>query len=411
VGNLQTIQAEPCIAAHPSKPDTLIVSAAEFVEGRFQAKAYASQDAGKTWNATEPDRSEGSIFSVNNWVSYGGDGTAYYSILGHPAGGENYIGVCRSADGGRSWKDPVKVPGQSYDQPRIVANTGKGAAMVYVAAKLDGIAVLRSSDAGASFEIASRVAPSNLGAQPRNPLILEDESLLIPFADFPSEPDQPVTASRIYVIRSVDGGASFDRPRYVADVPRAFPGGGVAFATDLSRGPFRGRIYAVWEDGDFGGKIVSRTPKFQREESGSHRELAISYSANHGRKWSAAKRMAAPDSGPMFMGCAAVAPDGTLGLLWIQHEKYEKNPRDYSVRFAASTDGGETFTPPQVVSSAISRPNRAELAKIDYLATRPRGGDYNGLAAASDSTFHAVWADARDGLFHIFHAPIRVVPR
>jgi hypothetical protein len=78
--------------------------------------------------------------------------------------------------------------------------------------------------------------------------------------------------------------------------------------------------------------------------------------------------------------------------------------------FAASTDGGETFTPPQAVSRAVSSPNRAELEKLDYLKTRYRGGDYFGLAAASDSVFHAAWADARDGLFRIFHAPIRIAP-
>lgn len=272
---------------------------------------------------------------------------------------------------------------------------------------LAGIAVLRSSDSGASFEVASRISPSNLGAQPREPLILADGSLLIPFADFPAGAEQSLTASRMYVIRSEDGGRVFDHPHFVADVPRAFPGGGCAFATDLSDGPFRGRIYAVWESGDFGGRIVSWTPR-RREESGTRRELSIAYSTNNGRSWSAPKQVAEPGLGPAFMGCAAVAPNGTLGALWIQHEKYETNPRSYRAWFAASTDGGDTFTPAQAVSSAVSIPDRRQMEKIDYLRTRYRGGDYIGLAAAADSVFNAVWADARDGAFRIFHAPVRV---
>jgi hypothetical protein len=108
------------------------------------------------------------------------------------------------------------------------------------------------------------------------------------------------------------------------------------------------------------------------------------------------------------MGCLAVPPNGILGALWIQHEKYETNPLDYRAWLAVSTDGGETFTPPHAVSSAVSHPDRPELEKLDYLKTRYRGGDYIGLAAASDSVFHAAWAAARDGLFRIFHAPIRV---
>jgi hypothetical protein len=211
----------------------------------------------------------------------------------------------------------------------------------------------------------------------------------------------------MYVIRSEDGGRVFDHPHVVADVPRAFPGGGCAFATDLSDGPFRGRIYAVWESGDFGGRIVSWTPR-RREESGTRRELSIAYSTNNGRSWSAPKQVAEPGLGPAFMGCAAVAPNGTLGALWIQHEKYETNPRSYRAWFAASTDGGDTFTPAQAVSSAVSIPDRRQMEKIDYLRTRYRGGDYIGLAAAADSVFNAVWADARDGAFRIFHAPVRV---
>jgi hypothetical protein len=91
-----------------------------------------------------------------------------------------------------------------------------------------------------------------LGNQPREPLVLAENSLLIPYADFPTRVTQVLTASGIYVIRSENGGASFDTPHFVTDMPGSFPGGGVGFATDLSNGKFRGRIYAVWDSGDFG---------------------------------------------------------------------------------------------------------------------------------------------------------------
>jgi hypothetical protein len=295
VGDLRTIQIEPYIAAHPSKPGSLIVSGAEAIPGKFgvhvegltqgglQATAYASADGGRTWLATDLNPSGDPPVSVNNWVTYGGDGTAYYSTTESPVAGASYIGVYRSINEGRSWGGHVRAPGDGYDQPRIVAGTGSNATTVYIAAAYGGIGVLRSVDSRASFELVSRISPSNLGNQPREPLILADNSLLIPYADFPTRASQALTESRIY-------------------------------------------------------------------------------------------------------------------------------PRDYGAWFAASTDGGETFTPPRAVSRAVSRPNHPELEKLDYLKTRYRGGDYVGLAAASDSVFHAAWADARDGLFRIFHAPIRVVP-
>ena len=184
-------------------------------------------------------------------------------------------------------------------------------------------------------------------------------------------------------------------------------GGGGEFAIDLSGGPYRGRIYAAWEDGDFGGKLISWPPDLRREESGTRRELVIAYSNDQGKSWSAAKRIEPSSSGPAFMGSIAVSPEGVLGALWIKHEVYETNPQNYRAWFAASLDGGETFTPPTPVSSAVSRPNRSLLSKVDYLRTRFRGGDYIGLAASSDSMFHAVWADARNGAFQTFYAPIQ----
>jgi hypothetical protein len=422
VGDLRSIQIEPYIAAHPSKPGSLIVSGAEVIPGKsgvqvegltqggLKATAYATADGGRTWLATESNPAGDPPVSVNNWVTYGGDGTAYYSTTEFPAAGGSHIGVYRSTDEGRSWGGRVRAPGEGYDQPRIVAGTGSNATTVYIAAAYGGIGVLRSVDAGASFELVSRISPGSLGNQPREPLILADNSLLIPYADFPTRATQPLTASRIYVIRSENGGASFDTPHFVADMPRSFPGGGVGFATDLSNGNFRGRIYAVWDSGDFGARLISFPPNLRREETGAHREISTAYSIDNGKSWSTPKQILQPGLGPAFMGCLAVAPNGTLGVLWIQHEKYETNPRDYRAWFAASTDGGETFTPPHAVSSAVSRPNRPELEKFDYLKTRYRGGDYIGLAAASDSVFHAVWADARDGLFRIFHAPIRIAP-
>ena len=57
VGDLRTMQVEPYIAAHPSKPGSLIVSGAELIEGRFLAKAYARLAAGKSWLAVAPGRS------------------------------------------------------------------------------------------------------------------------------------------------------------------------------------------------------------------------------------------------------------------------------------------------------------------------------------------------------------------
>ena len=36
----------------------------------------------------------------------------------------------------------------------------------------------------------------------------------------------------------------------------------------------------------------------------------------------------------------------------------------------------------------------------------PRGGDYIGLTAAADGSFHPVWIDGRNGIFQVYTARI-----
>ena len=58
------------------------------------------------------------------------------------------------------------------------------------------------------------------------------------------------------------------------------------------------------------------------------------------------------------------------------------------------------------VASAPSCPDTARNGRV---ATRwPEGGDYSGLAAAADGTFHVLWADSRDGIYRLWTAPVTV---
>jgi len=91
---------------------------------------------------------------------------------------------------------------------------------------------------------------------------------------------------------------------------------------------------------------------------------------------------------------------------WLQHETGEGKSHCYRIYFAASIDGGESFTPPQVVSEVVSCPDSA--ANKETIGRWARGGDYMGLAAAADGSFHPVWVDARDGAFQVYTARIEV---
>jgi len=282
----------------------------------------------------------------------------------------------------------------------VAAGTKNNERIYVVASDRGGFAVLRSDDGGLSFKTTAFIEPDNLAHQPKNPLLLPDGSLLVPYNDYPyisveeleeirHDPrKQRLNSSRIYVVRSRDGGLTFDRPQFVADIPRMIPVG-LEMAVDVSNSGFRGRIYAAWNG--------------EREDS---RNVTIAYSADAGKSWLKSAAFRAENAGPAFFPTLAVSPDGIVGVSWLQDEKGEGKSHCYRIYFAASIDGGGSFTPPQVVSDVISCPDSA--SNKETIDRWRRGGDYMGLAPAADGSFHPVWVDARDGAFQVYTARIEV---
>jgi hypothetical protein len=88
--------------------------------------------------------------------------------------------------------------------------------------------------------------------------------------------------------------------------------------------------------------------------------------------------------------------------MWYDRRDFP-NHDGYVPRFAASFDGGETFTASVVISKA---PNARSAQKgPDFLLN---GGDTAGLTAAADGRFHAVWIDNRTGVQQVWTAAIGI---
>jgi len=418
VGPEGTRQAEPSIAAHPTNSKILIISASEFVPGLpsngLLAQSYISNDGGLTWfvselpGVREPLSSGRVVTELDTWIVFAPNGEALYTTLPFTSSEKSPIYFFRSRDNGRSWQGPIEIADSDYDQPSATASLREGGVQVYIAAASRGAVLLSSDDDGRSFHTLAHIEPDNLSHQAMNPVVLADGSILLPFEDFPGDSEnQQLKTSRVYVARSEDGGRTFGVPRFVADIARPYPGG-ARFAIDLSSGKYRGNVYATWEDGDFGPRLVRRGDRLVREESGTRREVAVSRSTDRGRTWSAPKILRAEGRGAADFATLAVSRDGVIGVLWAQDEKYENNSRCYRVWFAASVDGGNTFSAAASVSDKTSCSD-PKLNPEPAFATRLKGGDYIGLAAAADGSFHAAWIDARDGAFRLYTARLEVL--
>lgn len=405
---------EPYIAAHPGDSHNLIIVASHNVEGKgLIAEAFTTKDAGKTWGHSPlPHMLEALLanklkYALDVWVTYAPDGMAYISALASEkiqiqGRGRGELLVYRSEDQGKTWQGPTLIASRGFfDRPSMVASGTKNNKRIYlVASDGRGFDVLKSDDGGLSFKTTAIIKPDNLAHQPHRPVVLPDGSLLVPYDDYPAislkeleeiERDprkQRLNSSRIYVVQSRDEGLTFDLPQFVADIPRMLPGG-LEMAVDLSNSRFRGRVYAVWNG--------------ERED---RRNVTVAYSADAGNSWLKSAALRAENVGPAHFYSLAVSPDGTVGVSWLQHETEEAKSHCYRIYFAASIDGGETFTPPYVVSDKVSCPDSA--SNKETIGRWARGGDYMGLASAADGSFHPVWIDARDGEFQVNTARIEV---
>jgi hypothetical protein len=418
---------EPYIAAHPTDPNRLIMSASRSVRDKgIIAEAWFSADGGKTWSVSALPRmqevlSSGRLeFALDNWVAYAPAGVAFYSTLVSlretPDSPIN-IWIYRSNDNGVTWRDPVVIPGKALDRPVLIAAGNERDTLIYVASMVDGqdslvvrqrvttstgIVVFKSNDGGLSFKTGVFVAHDNLGHNASNPLVLADGSLLVPYIDFPIKRSQRMNSSRAYVIRSQDEGQSFGLPQFVAERDRTqspfayFP----QFAVDLSNRKFRGRVYAVWN-----GKNQNRVDTY------------ITHSTDNGQTWSAGKFLRDPSAGNAVFAAAAVSTKGDVGVFWIQDEKDESKPHRYRAYFAASLNGGETFTPAYVVSTDVSQADGARNQEkrcptcASIFKRWPRGGDYIGITASADGSFHPVWIDSREGIFQVYTTRIQLKDR
>lgn len=418
---------ETYIAAHPDDPDRLVIVVShQLDDGAIVPEALVTTNGGRTWSGAVLPGVERTVaeaglqFAVDNWVAFGPDGVGLIASLGNGGRGGKWGGapifIFRSEDRGETWHAPVIIPGGSFDRLTLGTGGTRTTPRYYIAVGAmgsdrrvfseprigDGAAMLRSDDGGRSFRPVGFLAPDNLAHQPMNPIELPDGTLLMPYDDYPRISVEELQAvrrdprrqlqsgSRLYVAASSDSGASFGLPRFLADIPRQFPGG-MELALDRSSGPFRDRLYAAWNGG-----------------AGGQRDVSVAYSRDGGTQW---RKTVLRDeaAGAAYFYSLAVSLQGVLGVSWVQHEQDPDRSACYRVYFTASVDGGETFLPPVVISDASSCPEAA--LNRDTIGRWPRGNDYMGLAAAGDGTFHPVWIDARDGPFQAYTTRISVSRR
>ncbi|HEV8579592.1 MAG TPA: sialidase family protein [Thermoanaerobaculia bacterium] len=291
-------QAEPFIALDPERETHLLAGFQEsrFANGGARALAYAvSTDGGKSWNE---GLIPGLTFATGGrferasdpWVAFGPGGRAYYaSIAFHERAPDNAVMVSASDDGGQTWGPPVAVRSEAIDF-------------------CDKEAVVVDTRADSPFFGRVYVGWDTVVANQRQPALIS---------------------------HSDNGGASFttqvtihDRGSNLGVFPVVAPGG---------------VVHAFWARYTFSGNRLLTV------------DLQTARSTDGGDTWSPAATVSKLLTAGVFglrtgenLPSAAVDPrNGDLYVVW-QDQRF--SPGVDQIVLAKSTDGGETWSGPRLVS-------------------------------------------------------------
>jgi hypothetical protein len=441
--------SESWISADPTDSHRLLACAIVYPTGenRRYTAVYLSTDGGLSWRSTLNTKRYDD--TADPACTLGPDGTANYVALSLTPQSGAEVPVYRSVDGGATWRQEatIDVRGSGIDRESIVADATGGPyhGHVYITGETgvheldkahssrNGLGVWTSTDGGATFKGPSlRASPNRrytLGLG--NSVVLKDGTLLTLFGENvnPDSLGSPSAASAghpnaiIEVAASTDGGQTYEPAVKIADkymnavIPAAWT---PSLAADPGSISFGANVYATWTDYRSG-----------------HAQILLSRSTDKGKSWSAPRVIndLFPDTSEVaganvFMPNVAVNRDGAVLVTWYDRHTTPGNMGWY-IRARLSLDGGDTWLPSTVVSSAMNI-NRAEGKHTVYTDVSGGGAreywkhggaiklqvhiqphefwaaDYSGIAVDADGVFHALWTDNRTGMPQLWTAPITV---
>ncbi|MGH3758329.1 sialidase family protein [Actinophytocola sp.] len=263
---------------------------------------------------------------------------------------ESPIVVAYSDDQGRHWSEPVEVSGSA---PRCAFQTGDP----------DG--------ACDEDQFSVPVVDPRTGR------------LYVAFQNFNVNSTE---RSQYLLARSTDGGATWDRPRFVTDV---FDGADkypicegsqtldlmcarTNAAGNIDLDPRTGRLYLTFADNRNGTAADTNT------------DVLVTTSTNAGRSWSRPRNLTEGSVDDQWFPWLSVAPDGVVAVTYF--DRRYSGPKLIDTSLSVSTDHAASFTTRRVSEQAWN-PDLAFRLGVFI-------GDYNGLDTRRGIAIPC-WTDAR----------------
>jgi hypothetical protein len=395
--------SEPLVRVNPADSRNLVAAWIQdgtgFSPGPTDTLVAYSRDGGTKWKRVQVPgltrcRGGSAITAFDPWVSFGPDGTAYWSsaVVFTTAAGPTWgEAISYSRNGGATWANASIVtiarPGTYIDSPTITADpTRPGYAYaIWDSGDLSGTIrvpfLSRTTNGGRTWSPARTpfVLPGKQQSFADKILVLTDGTLLTVFGATRPQPQFSTThtfvgGTTVMVSRSQDAGATWTRPALVSRIPSnpsydPNTGRGDGFSitpTAAAAGP-RTSVYIAW----------------QRTYSARSSVIVLMASGDAGLTWQSHHVIA--EAAQAFQPAVAVQHDGTLGVLFYDYRNNKPGGTSAitDVWFRRSDNGGVTWSEEHLGGPfAINDAPRAVV------------GDYQGLAALP-SSFAAVFAMAK----------------
>jgi hypothetical protein len=407
----QTPQNETTISMDPTNPDNLIGGANDYryfvvSEQRYDgaAGAYVSHDGGVTWtNEFMPGISEqagGTYQGVGDpafaWDPSGD--VVYYANIAfnrqaNPATGHSAfassIAVSRSFDKGDTWETHYVIqdddPAVFHDKEWIAVGpdgtvyvawalfkSGRGGPFQYLGSP---IVISKSEDQGQTWSEPQEISAGPY-AQFATPVVAADGTIYVSYELW----ENPIgrAGGRAFVAKSTDGGEEWSNHfvSLINDLPNPLP-----------HGAFRVASYPVLDVGDDGTLHMV----WSNWQSGSA-DIVYTRSGDGGATWDKPVKINQESvrSDQFFQW---ISVSGDFVHVGFVDRQYTGNALlDHS--YAVSTDGGDTWSQTERVTTASSR---SDASMFGTNCTGEFIGDYTGIVA-EEGTAHVLWMDGRPGV-------------
>lgn len=440
--------AEYSGSSDPARPQEFMICSMMLDQrhNRMTSGVYRSSDGGRRWRLAMDDPGARSGDSWDPACAFGTDSSAYFATLWFPStkatapqADEMRVFKFGAAGDERAVTNSLPVLHNEFLTVDHTREASRG--NVYIVGVRDwadsagrpqfAVSIRYSTDFGHSFKGPVDYSDSAAVAIAAGPgLVSADGTLLIPIQSYHvnrTESQSPATTV-VMVAPVLEAGTRIGAPSVIARATGCPDQGGATpfLAVDQSRGIFRGRLYAVFND-----------------RSSGRCRVMLAHSGDAGATWS--KSIAVDDApipidtgrGPdAFLPSIAVNSAGVVGISWYDRSE-DPNRRRFRLRFAASMDGGESVGQSVAVGSATHLYDAEEgffglTQRQDASQRNPQGvpdgirlqmitggpyrtyffaGDYGCLLTSADGRFHPVWVDSRTGIPQLYTAPIRVSGR